>query len=793
MAQPIRTEPARLRTASFEFRAADNSNSTGDGRTLDGYAAVFNVATEIDSWEGSFQEVIAPGAFKRTLRARTPVMQFDHGHDMRTGSVPIGAFTDLAEDETGLHVVGRLFDNDLVEPIRQAIQGGAISGMSFRFRVTDDVWTDNAGKKINASELSDMLWDGAGERGPITRTIRSVDLLEAGPVVFPAYEATSVGVRSLFDRMSDNEREALLRLADELRDQQDDSEPDREVTPEPAVVDEPDADVPDGADEPGEPTEPAESSEPEAPAANGTAETQPESSQEGSRHMAPSDDDRMTVAERAARQEEIRSRLTEIDNEFAGAALPDDTRAEWDRLLEEQAEHKRAIDDANERRAQLAQTFGDPKSSERVGVPPVRKPIEAPNVVIKRSDIYNMAAIRQEARSSEELAGLYRDYAMRAIEDSRYPGARDADEARGQAEHLLNKIDTEGTLARRLLATGSPVYQRAFGKAAMAGRVDGLTNEERAALAVGVDSTGGYAVPFTLDPTVILTTDGSINPLRQVARVEQIVTKHWQGITSAGVTVSRADEAAEVVDHSPTLAGPVVIPSRVQGFITFSEEIEMDWNALASEMTMLLQDARDQEEVVAHVTGTGTANSGSGNEPGGLIATLSSSSYVVPTHTESLRLDDLYAVEEDLGPRFRQQASWLANKSIYNQFRRLAQAESALAGDMWVRLSGGQPPELMGYPAYELSSMDDNITTTGSDSTPANNLVLALGDYKRGFIIVDRVGMSIELVPHLFGSSSRLPTGQRGLYAIWRNGSRVLVDNAIRVLNVAVDSVADSS
>jgi predicted phage gp36 major capsid-like protein len=36
-------------------------------------------------------------------------------------------------------------------------------------------------------------------------------------------------------------------------------------------------------------------------------------------------------------------------------------------------------------------------------------------------------------------------------------------------------------------------------------------------------------------------------------------------------------------------------------------------------------------------------------------------------------------------------------------------------------------------------------------------------------------------VPHLFGANRR-PTGQRGLYAFWRNNSKVLVDNAFRVL-----------
>jgi HK97 family phage major capsid protein len=55
-----------------------------------------------------------------------------------------------------------------------------------------------------------------------------------------------------------------------------------------------------------------------------------------------------------------------------------------------------------------------------------------------------------------------------------------------------------------------------------------------------------------------------------------------------------------------------------------------------------------------------------------------------------------------------------------------------------------------------------------------------MGDF-RYFVIVDRIGMDIEVVNHLMGSNQR-PTGQRGIYAMWRNTSKVLDANAFRVL-----------
>lgn len=172
------------RAVTFETRASD------DGFTLEGYGAVFNSPTEINSWEGNFEERIAPGAFAKTLQERKPVVQFDHGHDIATGSVPIAAIEEISEDERGLFVRARMFDNPRVEPIRQAIAGGAIDGMSFRFRVVREEWDDTGVLPV--------------------RTIKELDLFELGPVVFPAYESTSVGVRSLLADLDDSQRARLL-------------------------------------------------------------------------------------------------------------------------------------------------------------------------------------------------------------------------------------------------------------------------------------------------------------------------------------------------------------------------------------------------------------------------------------------------------------------------------------------------------------------------------------------------------------------------------------------------------
>lgn len=173
---PPRGPQVVTRALPFQVDSADEDS---DGLTLTGYAAVFNTPTRIDSlFEGTFDEVIAPGAFKQTLRGRKPVLQFDHGSHPMIGGLPLGRYEQLSEDEHGLFVRARLSGNWLIQPVRDAIRDGSITGMSFRFSVPE-------GKDA---------WDYS--RDVPMRTVREVMLFEAGPVVFPAYEETSVDVRA---------------------------------------------------------------------------------------------------------------------------------------------------------------------------------------------------------------------------------------------------------------------------------------------------------------------------------------------------------------------------------------------------------------------------------------------------------------------------------------------------------------------------------------------------------------------------------------------------------------------
>lgn len=479
--------------------------------------------------------------------------------------------------------------------------------------------------------------------------------------------------------------------------------------------------------------------------------------------QAGGEDEARSVEAREERIKAIDARLAELDAEYDNVPMPDEAREEWNTLNGERDQQANAVKELKARRDRMRQLVEQPGATERAGAAPAFVPNHG-------EDIYDLARIRTASRSEEEHAQRLRDNAMRAVERAKFAAVGGSQEkVQEHVARLLDSVDDRsGTLAQRILATGNPVYDRAFGKAVLRG-LHTLTGDEQRAMAVGVggDGTGGgLAVPFQLDPTIILASDGSISPLRQISRVEQITSKTWQGITSQGITVTRSQENAAAGGNEFTIAQPEVSPTRVIADVQFSVEIDQDWPQLRSEIARLLADAKQTEEDESFVTGSGT-----GNNPFGVVTTLASSSEV-PATGAAVSLDDIDTLEAELPPRFRGRASYLASKAIYQAIRGAARSES-LTNDRWTNMTMGQPATLDGFPAYEASAMATDFATAASR-------YLLFGDFSQ-FLIVDRLGMTVELNPHVTNGSGRW-MGQRSIVAVWRNSSKVLVDNAFRVL-----------
>lgn len=166
------------RERDFDFTL---TRDDGDGLTFEGYAAVFNTPARIRDVQGEYDEVIAPGAFNKTIQGRKPLFMFNHGKHPVWADLPIGTITEMREDPQGLFIQARMLSHDFFAPLREAIHEKAIPGMSFRFdpRKGRDQWQTR----------------GRGEPRLCVR--KEVCVPELGPVISPAYVETTASVRSI--------------------------------------------------------------------------------------------------------------------------------------------------------------------------------------------------------------------------------------------------------------------------------------------------------------------------------------------------------------------------------------------------------------------------------------------------------------------------------------------------------------------------------------------------------------------------------------------------------------------
>ena len=456
-----------------------------------------------------------------------------------------------------------------------------------------------------------------------------------------------------------------------------------------------------------------------------------------------------SVEELSARRDEIEAEMTRMHVEADGAPFDEEQGSRFADLSEERGEAERRIKELVARQQMIAGFAQREGNVERISFNTPR-----PGAT-RNENIYDLGNVPAGDKGVDEL----RERALRAI-DTAFPT-----ETRDRVANLVETNDSAGNVARRILTTSSPVYKRAFGKM-LVGREHALTNEERTSLSTS-GSAGGYAVPSVVDPTVVLTSNGQINPVRQMARVITITGNTWTGISSAGVTASYDAELAEVSDDSPTFSQPSANVEKAQAFIQYSIEIDEDWGALQSEMAMLFADAKDSLESSKFLTGLGHSS----NEPEGLL--VGATGTVLTATASVMAVADLYSLVEALAPRWRARAQFAGSFAAYNKIR---QFDSSGGASLWVQLGDGRPARLLGFGDFEWSQYSSAVGTPGSS-------VLTFGDFNE-FTIVDRVGMNVEFIPHMFNTNANLPDGRRGLYAYWRNTSDVRTSAAFKTLKI---------
>ena len=390
-----------------------------------------------------------------------------------------------------------------------------------------------------------------------------------------------------------------------------------------------------------------------------------------------------------------------------------------------------------------------------------------------RADFHIQTDRKVDVDTRSASAAEVRDAAMRAIEDAdkRYLGSIDSERATA-AEKAISRGSTRNydadKVARMLVASSKPAYESAFIKG-VTGRSDELNSEERAAVAEfraasTTANAGGHGIPVLIDPTIVITTGSSRNPLIAAARVEAITTDAWKGVSAAQAAWSMDAEASQVSDDAVTTAQPTINTEKPQAFIPYSIEIGMDYPGFATEMGRLLSSG--YQNLVAAQLAVGT---GSTPQTTGLFVGATTTVDVATDNT--LAAADIDAVYAATPEDFRANGKWVMNVDVENEIRAFGSgtATSRFTVDQTaagITLLNGK----------EVILTDHAPAWTGADGQN----VLVFGDMDH-FLVAQRVGMTLKNVDVLFGANQR-PTGQSGFYAYARFGSGVTAVNAFRRL-----------
>lgn len=180
---PLLTKQNRFQmNKNIEIRTIGEAPVAGDGRTISGYAIVFDVESRVlASWDGDFVEIIERGAVDDELLAQSDVKAlFNHCDSMLLArSVNGNGTLKLTVDDHGLRFEFEAPNTTLGNDILELVRRGDLQGCSFAFTADEE----------------NIKYSREGDRR-LRRVRKLSGLYDVSVVVNPAYTQTSVDARS---------------------------------------------------------------------------------------------------------------------------------------------------------------------------------------------------------------------------------------------------------------------------------------------------------------------------------------------------------------------------------------------------------------------------------------------------------------------------------------------------------------------------------------------------------------------------------------------------------------------
>lgn len=298
----------------------------------------------------------------------------------------------------------------------------------------------------------------------------------------------------------------------------------------------------------------------------------------------------------------------------------------------------------------------------------------------------------------------------------------------------------------------------------------GLMDLEAKALSVGVSADGGFLVPPETERQIdrLLSIASPIRAISGVQKISGNVYKKPFATTntSTGWVGEAAARPQTTTPNLVELSFPAMeiyaMPSATQ---TIMDDAAVDTEAwLADEVQLIFA----EQESLAFVSGDGVnkpkgflaytnvANASWTWGNVGYLATGVSAAFAAANPSDAL-VNMIYTLKQG----YRTNANWVLNRNVQADIRKFKDASGQY---LWQpAMAAGQPALLLGYPVMESEDMP-NIA--------ANSFSVAFGDFKRGYLIVDRLGIRVLRDPYtakpyvLFYTTKRVGGGVQNFEAI---------------------------
>jgi HK97 family phage major capsid protein len=331
------------------------------------------------------------------------------------------------------------------------------------------------------------------------------------------------------------------------------------------------------------------------------------------------------------------------------------------------------------------------------------------------------------------------------------------------------KLDNFETMLKRP-GTGPETKQidfamKSFEKWLRKGK-ENMAPDEVKALSVSNDTSGGFLAPEEY-VRELLKTVTEISPVRSVARIRSTTQKSIKMPTRSGTFAAQwvAEQGARAETTGYTTGQEEIPTHEMYALVDISEQLLEDAVFdVEAEMSGEFAEQFAKAEGAAFVSGNAVG------KPEGIL-TNASIGTTNSGNASALTADGLITLVHAIKSDYARNATFLFNRTTLAAIRKLKDTAGQYVFQPGMQIIAGVPNTILGYPYVETPDMPD---------VAANAKAVAFGDFRRGYMIVDRVSLAVLRDPFTQATS-----GNVRYVARRRVGGQVIMAEAIRLQVVA--------